>query len=92
MAVTCSKCKAAVTAGRDKCPRCGAKLAVEAPDLVALLKGQPWLIVLLTVCVLAALWAAKRRAPPPPAPIPADMKPVAERAPAVKPAPAPGAP
>ncbi|MDP3542936.1 MAG: hypothetical protein Q8T11_10780 [Elusimicrobiota bacterium] len=48
------------------------------PSLVGLLKAYPWLGVLLALSLIVTLWAATRRAPPPPEPIPPAIEPAAD--------------
>lgn len=41
------------------------------PSFIGLLKAYPWLGVLLALSLIVTVWAATRRAPPPPEPVPA---------------------
>lgn len=85
MTMTCSQCWTSVPAGRDLCPRCGAKVTGAPPSLAGLAKNYPWVVVVLVLSGLLTLWLLTRRAPPPPEPIPEAIEPVAVEAPAAEP-------
>lgn len=74
MPMTCSQCWATVPAGRDVCPRCGAKATGAPPSLAGLAKNYPWVVVVLVLSASFTLWILTRR-PPPPEPIPAAVEP-----------------
>lgn len=86
--MTCSQCWSAVPAKQTVCPRCGAKVTGAPPSFLGLVKSYPWLVVVLALSAMVTLWAATRRAPSPPPPIPPAVEPVA--APSTEPVFTPG--
>ena len=74
--MTCSECWTSAPAGAKTCPRCGAKLTGAPPSFSGLLKAYPWLAALLAASLMVTVWAATRRAPPPPEPIAPAVEPV----------------
>lgn len=61
--MVCPQCRASISDGHAKCPKCGTDFRTPWEELFDYLKKNPWLIALLACSAVLTMWAATRRAP-----------------------------